>query len=781
MMAGSEVSIVRRISVTLVVLVALVMAAMLIVRRLHPAPRPPIAQPIAATRPATQPTTRKASKPKYPSYMEVIRAMNPAVAATQPLDYPLDLEDSAHLVFHDPVYLDPIGHLWITRSDGQPTAKALLKPADELEHIITDQPVFVHWAIDARGKWIASVVVHGEHGGFDIITKAARKHLADDKPYNWPSAFSVLGKIVVCTDVGVSVFDVEPQVVEHYHVLPGSGAGTNPPVTMLDTRGVLAWSPWENGKPGSTGVSRFVDGGWIDLPVNLPGAEWPAKPIQLSLLLDGSVLCMGVGADEGVADQVHLTIGQIEPPNFDQTRLDELIKQLNDADGDVRQAAFDELSRYGPAIAPPLEKVVDQQLPAARTRIRQLLHNKITPALGGLTLVDGRLQVARRSPDGTVIFYAPAGVEIPNEHDEPDLLNPAWLALRPDGRMERPLTAAIVIDQKPEACTLISWRDEWIVNDALGPRRLVGPRYEPLLTDSEKRFSELVGVSLHHRWVFRDPGVEHGGGQSVEHGDHHANADTLVIDPNVADPTPKLPAWVIVTTNGTAGWDDANFPAVRRPDEGGTWELNDTGWKALDAKQKVITELPPAIQPATDSVTQPATDLAGQLAGQPPGQPTVRAASQPTSQPATLPTSQPAAMPSLGKPILTTQDGTRFYDGKNTIVMVKNNAAAIRWPLPAAAVGSANPTLVQTSDGRLFLFNEPGRLLRILPTPMEVEPFKLEATFTKDIPNEIPTRMWLDPAGRIDFVSQENVLTITFPEGSIPKEMSRMMLDAKHE
>jgi len=69
-------------------------------------------------------------------------------------------------------------------------------------------------------------------------------------------------------------------------------------------------------------------------------------------------------------------------------------------------------------------------------------------------------------------------------------------------------------------------------------------------------------------------------------------------------------------------------------------------------------------------------------------------------------------------------------------------------------------------------------LLRIRPTPTGGEPFKLEAVFTKDIPNvDHPVRIWLDPAGRINFVTEGNVLTVTFPAGTIPREISRMMLD----
>ena len=330
----------------------------------------------------------------------------------------MDLADAAHLVFHDPTYLDNIGNLWITRKDGQPTAKALMAPAEGEEHIIQDRPVFVHWWTLDSGKWAAAVVLRDGKGGFDLVTTAATRHLADRKPYHWNSAYSIQGKIVVCTDVGVSVFEIEPQIQEHYHVLPGCNATTNRPSTMLDTRGVMAWAPWEKSKAGSNGVSRFVDGMWTDLPAK----EWPQRPIHLSMLLDGSVLRMAAGVPtstapaEGVEeaapgdqfpDQIHLSIGEIEPPNYDQKRLAELISQLSNSDSDVRQAAFDELSRYGPAIAPTLEKSSDDQLPAARTRIQQLLRNKITPALNGLAVVDSRLQVVRRCLDGTVIFYAP--------------------------------------------------------------------------------------------------------------------------------------------------------------------------------------------------------------------------------------------------------------------------------------------------------------------------------------------------------------------------------------
>jgi hypothetical protein len=84
------------------------------------------------------------------------------------------------------------------------------------------------------------------------------------------------------------------------------------------------------------------------------------------------------------------------------------------------------------------------------------------------------------------------------------------------------------------------------------------------------------------------------------------------------------------------------------------------------------------------------------------------------------------------------------------------------------------PVLIHTAD-RLFLFNQPGRVLRIKPTPSTAESFELEATFTHRIPNiDDPARIWLDPAGRI-IIAYGNELAILFPAGRIPPELKNMI------
>ena len=140
--------------------VVLVALAGLLVRHRRPAPPRPPARPVAATRPTTVPARVRPKRPVYATYMDAVRSANRAVAATQPLGTPVDLADAAHVVLHDPVYVDPAGNLWITRPDGRPTAALLARLArpdpDDAdaagpEFVLRDRPVFVHWSADDTG------------------------------------------------------------------------------------------------------------------------------------------------------------------------------------------------------------------------------------------------------------------------------------------------------------------------------------------------------------------------------------------------------------------------------------------------------------------------------------------------------------------------------------------------------------------------------------------------------------------------------------------------------
>ena len=157
----------------------------------------------------------------------------------------------------------------------------------------------------------------------------------------------------------------------------------------------------------------------------------------------------------------------------------------------------------------------------------------------------------------------------------------------------------------------------------------------------------------------------------------------------------------------------------------------------------------------------------------------------PTSAPATAPSTAPTTTASAGAStspttaesdlIFIDKDGTRYYDGSSTIRIREKNGHETTWNLPAGAVGSGDVWLFHCGEDRFFLFNQPGRVLRLRRTPGESEPFELEATFTHDIPNVNPRRIWLDPAGRIDIAYSGNTLAILFPTGQIPDEIRQMM------
>jgi hypothetical protein len=149
---------------------------------------------------------------------------------------------------------------------------------------------------------------------------------------------------------------------------------------------------------------------------------------------------------------------------------------------------------------------------------------------------------------------------------------------------------------------------------------------------------------------------------------------------------------------------------------------------------------------------------------------------RPATGPATtVPSTQPAPDE---RPILVDREGNYYYDGTTTLRVVKHDGELVEWPLPPAAIGGDGPVfLVRSQDGTLFLFNQPGRVLRIRWSDDEEagEPFALDATFTRNIPDvKNPTRIWLDPFDRI-VMAHASQLTILFPKGYVPPVMSNLM------
>ena len=699
--------------------------------------RPVTYQPSTApnSRPATTaPDTRPAAKPKPPTttFIDVVRAVYPDYTTTQPLVLPVrDLGEAARIVLRDPVYMGPSYRpdLWITRPDGMPAEQALRRATDPKQapvqvHVLRETVRFVHWNPGERA-WTPFLVCERADGGLEVISPGRRQPLPAARAYDWSRANSWNDKIAVPSARGVSIFRFDPDVTEDYReLLPGTAEAPKPeatPQALLDYQGLLAWAPADTGSPGSTGAARYVDDKWSELG---PGQNWPGRVLHLVPLRDGSVLRMAPG-DDGT---VKLDLGALFSADIDEEAVTALVDQLGDADADVREKAFKELAQYGPGVYPILEKLVGEQPPEASARLKQLMREKVQPTLGGMTLLAGKLRTVSRHDDGGAVFYAEGGVAIPREAGPPLHRVPAWIAVRP-GRAAEVLDEQFVRELKPDGCEVIARGTEWVVaGDARGPRRYFGNGFVPLLRKDELAFGEWLGIDGRGRWIFREPGKKDGA--------------TLILDPKLPDPTPRLPFWEY-TTALEFGWDGEDWPAVRR--DGGEWSLRAEGWKLLDAKknEKMQTSLT-------------GDDLLADAAGQ----------RQPTKW---------SQITAAAKPLLVDPDGTQYSDGLTTLRVLKKDGTRILWPLPPVANGKGPATLLRSPDGALFLFNQPGRVLRIRPTPDGPEPFTIEATFTKRIPSvDKPSRVWTDPAGRI-VIADTRRLIIFFPEGYVPPRIRDMM------
>ena len=737
------VALIGGLAVAAVLVVAAVVAFTVYSRRGHSevvsqVKPPPASQPAPATAPATRPVR---SEPKFEkAYLDVVRAEYPTLPTTQPLAFPLELNQSARLTLRDPVYLGnaPRPDLWITRADAAPIQQVLKeavdpKAPDPQAHVLRERVAFVHWMPAESGPWQPYVVCRTS-GGYEVISAQGAQAIPGKRDYLWNHAFSWNEKVVVPSRTGVSVFQFAPKLNESYEELGAAQEGSNhsEPLALLDWQGLLAWMPWEPGKSGGHGAARYLDGKWTALG---PQDQWPEKIVHLVPLLDGSVMQFVLREDGTVG----VEMGSLDRAPVDEKTIADLVTQLSDVDQEVRQKAYQEITRYGPGAWPVLEKLLNDQPPQAQLLLRQLLKDKQRPTLSGMTLLGKKsLQLVSRLSDGGVVFYGEQGVIMPGPDGEPMTTAPAWISVRP-GDYARLLSPMMVVDLKPQTVRLDAIGDYWIVNtDSRGPRLFFGNGFATLLRKDERQFERVVGMDGRGRWLFRKPDA------GLSPATAPSGTETLIIDPHLPDLIPQFPVWQLAIAD-TVGWDKDNWPALKR---GGAFALQEYDWRPMAPDEKIFTkseEVPPTTLPTT----------------------------LPATRPSTRPTTDEAEEP----PILVTADGTRYYGGKTELKVVRPDGKRVEWTLPGDCVGSGNVTLIRTKDGKLFLFNQAGRVLRIAATPNGTEPFKREATFTRNIPNtDKPTRIWLDPAGRID-IAWGSRLAICFPEGFIPRAILDKMVD----
>jgi hypothetical protein len=660
--------------------------------------------PAAVTMPATAPVVIE-------NYGQLLHTDLPDYPATRPWDSPVDLPDAAHLILREPIYVCSRGDLWIVRPDADPLPTVLARAGDETEHIVDGPVLYVVWTFDRKGNWLARAVCP-QGKGYVLVSADNQIPLGSRADYHWNSALTWddngTTRLIVPTNDGVSILTLSNPPAESYMALRSSSKnstgnsprGGNSPQVLFDLRGLLAWIPPRDATPQANTAARFVDGNWVALDPNL----WPTDIIHLVPMLDGSVLQIRRGAEEGA---VQLTIAQLDSPAVDESVVSTLVDQLADDDPDKRIAAFARLTQYGPGIFPILEKLEPDAAPEAQARLADLLAGKLAPELGGMLVNDNQLSLLTRLPDGGAVFSAPHGVTVPQQ---PEGQEPTadYLVIRPGRAIER-LPSAISTKLNP-ADQLTAAHDEWIVTDpAAGPLRFLPPdQFVPLLGDSEKSFTQFVTIDGRGRWLLREPGKD---------------SPTLILDPTVPDPTPRLAIWSI-DSGQEVGWNDAQWPALVRG--ANQWILTDRDWELMGADAKLRTDAPPE-----------------------------------------------------GGALLIGADGTQYGDGRESITITPAGGKPRIVALPADCTDSEDirPWLVRSDDGHFFLFNASDQIVR-LRTDSNTGLPTIDAIFRKSLPMiRNIQRVWIDPAGRIDVAYDQTHLVVIFPTGQIPAAISDQVLE----
>ncbi len=698
---------------------------------------PPVVVAVKGTsQPSTMATTAVSATglvpPSMQAYGDVLHADFANYPVTRPWAYPVELADAAHVVLNEPVYVCPRGDLWITHRGADALQTVLGRASDETEHII-DQPVeYVLWVIDDRGKWSASAVCR-KGSDYELVSAKDRRMLPSGRAYEWSLAFNWdddgATRLVAPTDGGVSVITLGKEISEAYLDLMDMGSGATTrlgrgPCVEFDNRGILAWMSAEGDKaPPLSRVGRFVNGKW-DV---LDAGAWPSNIIHMVPMLDGSVLQIRRGSGPGT---IELSVAPLDLPAIDEKEVAALAQQLGDEDAEKRIAAFRRLTQYGPGVFPILEKLKADADPEAQTRIQELLEGKLTTRLGGMLVNENKLSLAARLADGGAIFFAPAGVTIAQEQQEPRVVQPDYLAVRP-GRAIVEVPEEITKELAKHGGSIAALRDEWIVTTPTdGMRRFLGGQFEPLLRDDEKQFDHVAAIDGRGRWVLRSQAAT---GATTQ--------PTLIIDPTVPEPTPRLAMWLI-DAGDSVGWSKADWPVFAKGNA--HWIVNDRGWEVMDeSKDAMLTDVPPATRRST---TAPAA------------------------------TSRTVVE---GRMLYSDAAGNEIFGGEKSLTLLTARGERRDWQLPEGCVGDgADPVwLWGDRDRHLFLFNGSSRIIRLGFKPEETEPFVLEAIFSKNIPM-MPDiqRAWLDPGGRIAVSYARMQLAVIFPAGQIPPELEDKIL-----
>lgn len=726
---------------------------------IEPATTMAVTTTAAATAGGAGPTT---------SWSDVVGRAVPALAGAQELVVPVDLADAARVLIDAPIYLDGAGQIWVTDSVADPMATVLARAGDESVHVVPERVVFVHYANDEVAGVRAEPVWRKGNGVAWIFGPDGPQQLTPDPPapYSRPGDlefdravdWTAADAFVVPTAGGAVVFRRSPKISQWaIDLRDGAAAGATMPAAhrtqiAMDMRGVLIWNPTGGG------VARYVDENWNMLDAS---AGWAGPILQLAPYLDGSVARVKVDGE----GQLALDVGELDHPGVDGKVIDGLIDDLSDPDAAKRDQAFGQLMSYRSAAWPELLRRKDTESPGAAEMIGSLLRAKLTPTLGGMTPNAGKALVATRLGDGGAVIYLEAGVTLPVPAGAvadatPQQVIPAWISIRP-GRVPALLPDVLTADLRPEDAHLQAIGQEWVrVDPIVGARRLVGNHLEAIVGRAQAEFSDVVGIDRRGRWLLRRPGTDR---------------PTLVIDPTFPDPTPRLPVWTMAWQGGHVGWDDHGWPVT---DHGGTYALHEQEWVSIksekdgDGFHQDLAGTPAAIREV---------DLGPQAVALIGNQTAIAAA-----------TRNAATTEAAGPLLWREADGSRYWGGVTSIEVRDVDGRRREFALGGdlAGTGDPAPRMIGAPVGggqrRLFLFNQPGRVIRLRATPHGPQPLAVEAVFTRRIPAPASyQRIWLDPAGRIDMAFDENHLAIFFPDGQIPAaievKMPQQQLDEQRD
>ncbi len=691
----------------------------------QPKQEEPTRQP-PATQPAGRPATQPAEEPTPLSrYTDILLDEQPDFPTTQPLTSPLAIEEAARLVFDEPLFLDAVGCLWIVHERGQ-TPEQILK-GDDLDRqtfVVTQPVVFTWWKPGYDGRTTVEMILRRPDGGYDWLHQTGRAAIPappDGHAFDWSRAYLVDAGIVVPTTGGAAIVrPVDRPDPAQYFRRYGPRVATSRPdgSGKVETLHVALAEPRDDLPLTQT----RLDGRGLLAWIPWEGRRRPGGEIIGRFIGGEWTQLTGSGWSDRPVHLMPLTDGSIL-----QLSLDE--------EGEARLTAL-------PLNATP----VDPEVVAALVE--------------GLTSGDAR---ERERAFVSLAGYGPGAWPILEEllPDQPPIVQKQLRAILGDKRQPtigglQPEPGPVEVQQwLGDGGVILRYRNGILLPDSAGVTVLERPALllvrpghrtqllDPMLAGEIAADPDTRLYVWGEEWIVCRPGqparrwlINHFA-PILEEGRAEWQAfvgldqvgrwlfrrpgeqtPTLVVDIRIPDPTPRLPTWVI-ESGGTAGWDAEGWPVTQ---SGGAWRLKEEDWEALDEGAEVFT------------INPDASDL-----------------------------------------LATGPDGTTYAGGLEELRITRPDGTTQTWPLPPEATGSGTPRAVVDAEGRLFLFNRPGRVVRLKPTPEADAPFEVEAVFEDELPGAQPHRVWLDPAGRICATYFGSTVAVMWPDGQVPASIRQKM------